>query len=234
MSLVYLRLLSSRPFADRPRNQPKLRTSPSPQKILNRLDDSTRGQLGSTVNFQSSVINLGVTIDGPITMRDHVLRICRTSFYQLRQLRVIRGSLSTETCTALIHAFISSRLDYCNSLFAGLSDERINKLQSVLSSAARLVLRKRKFDHITDDLRDQLHWLPIRQGIQYKRGLLVYKCLRGDAPSYLADMISRVVKGSQRLRSAAHGNLAVPPTRTVRMGPRSFAIIAQHYGTRCQ
>src|SRR6218665_251436 len=87
-----------------------------------------------------------------------------------------------------------------------------------------MVLRKRKFDHITDDLRDQLHWLPIRQRIQYKVGLLVYKFLRGDAPSYLADMISRVGKGSQRLRSAAHGNLAVPPTRTFRMGPRSFAV----------
>src|SRR6218665_3177160 len=89
-------------------------------------------------------------------MRDHVLRICRTSFYQLRQLRVIRGSISTETCTALVHAFVSSRLDYCNSLFAGLSDDLINKLQSVLRSVARLVLRKRKFDHVTDDLRDQL------------------------------------------------------------------------------
>jgi len=143
-------------------------------------------------------------------MRDHVLRICRTSFYQLRLLRVIRGSISTETCTALVHAFVSSRLDYCNSLFAGLSDDLINKLQSVLRSAARLVLRKRKFDHITDDLRDQLHWLPIRQRIQYKLGLLVYKCLCGNAPSYLADMISTVDEGSKRLRSAAHRNLAVP------------------------
>jgi len=92
-------------------------------------------------------------------------------------------SLSTETCTALVHAFVSSRLDYCNSLFAGLSDDLINKLQSVLRSAARLDLRNRKFNHITDNLRDQLHWLPIRQRIQYKFGLLVYKCLRGDAPS---------------------------------------------------
>src|SRR6218665_2713497 len=67
--------------------------------------------------------------------------------------------------------------------------------------------------------------LPIRLRIQYKPGLLVYKCLRGgDAPSYLTDMISRVGKDSQRLRSAAHGNLAVPPTRPVRMGPRSFAV----------
>jgi len=83
----------------------------------------------------------------------YIRRSC-TSFYQLRQLRVIQRSLSTEICTAVIHAFISSRLDYCNSLFAGLSDELINKLQSVLRSAARLVLRKRKFDHITDNLRD--------------------------------------------------------------------------------
>src|SRR6218665_1569324 len=132
------------------------------------------------------------------------------------------GSLSSETCTALVHAFVSSRLDYCNSLLAGVSNELINKLQSVLRSAARLVLRKRKFDPITDDLRHQLHWLPIRQRIKYKLGVIVYKCLRGDAPSYLTGMISPVGNGCQRLRSAAHGDLAVPRTRTVRMGPRSW------------
>src|SRR6218665_3717467 len=205
------------------------------QQQLNKVNIDSTNLLGSTVNFQSSVINLGVTIDGPLTMRDHVLRICRTSFYQLGQLRVIRWLLSTETCTALVRAFLSSRQDYCNSVFAGLSDELTIKLQSVLRSAARLVLRKRKFDHITDDMHDQLHWLLIGQIIQYKLGLLVYKYLRGDAPSYLADMISRVCKGSQRLQSAAHGNLAVLPTRTVRMGPRSFAVSGhKHYGIRCQ
>src|SRR6218665_2524336 len=115
-------------------------------------------------------------------------------------------------------------LDYCNSLLAGVSNELGNKLQSVLRSAARLVLRKRKFYPITDDLRDQLHWLSIRQRNQYKLGVLVHKCLRGDAPPYLTDMISPVGNGSQRLRSAAHGDLAVPRTRTVRMGPRSFAV----------
>jgi|SRR6218665_448173 len=119
-----------------------------------------------------------------------------TSFYQLRQLRVIRELLSIiEACTALVYAFVSSRLDYCNSFFAGLTDELINKLQSVLRSAARLVLRKRKFDPITDDLRDQLHWLPIRQRIQHKLGAV---------PSYLADLISPIGNGSQRLRSVAH------------------------------
>jgi len=73
---------------------------------------------------------------------------------------------------ALVHAFVSSKLDYCNSLLAGLTDELVNKLQSVLHSAARLVLRKLKFNPITCDLRDQLHWLLIHQRIQYKLGVL--------------------------------------------------------------
>ena len=105
--------------------------------------------LGDTVIFQSSVNDLGVMIDGPLTMRDHVQKICCTSSYQLRQLRVIRGSLSIDACTMLVHAFVSRRLDYCNSLLAGISNELVNKLQSVLRSAARLILRKRKFDPIS-------------------------------------------------------------------------------------
>src|SRR6218665_1210108 len=155
-------------------------------------------------------------------MKGHVLRICHTSFYQLRQLRVTRGrSQARPVRLSYMHLF---QVDYCNSLLAGVSNELINKLQSVLCSAALLVLRKRKFDPITDDLRNQLHWLPIRQRIQYKLGVLVYKCSRGDAPPYLTDMISPVGNGSQRLRSAAHEDLAVPRTRGVRMGPRSFAV----------
>ena len=120
----------------------------------------------------------------------------------------------------LVHA-------YCNSLLAGVSsDELVNMIQSVLRQPARL--RKRKFDPVSIDLRlrERLHWLPIRQRIQYKLGLLVYKCLHGLVPSYLSDMLAPVSSDpySCRLRSAAHGDLTVPWTRTVRMGPRSFAV----------
>ena len=87
-------------------------------------------------------------------MTAHVRRICRTSFYQLRQLRTVRRSLSSEACTTLVHAFVTSRLDYCNSLLAGISDSLLLQLQSVLRVAARLVMRKGKFDPISDDIRD--------------------------------------------------------------------------------
>ena len=140
--------------------------------------------------------------------------------------RVIRGSLSIDTCTMLVHAFVSSRLDYCNSLLTGISDELANKLQSVLRSAARLILGKQKFDPISDDLRQRLHWLPVKQRIQYKLGLLVYRCLHGLATPYLSSMLTPVSSNqySGRLRSAARGDLTVPRTRSVRMGPRSFAV----------
>ena len=144
---------------------------------------------GSTLTFQSSVNDLGVLIDSQLTMREHVQRVCRSSFYQLRQLRVIRSSLSMKTCTALVHAFVTSGLDYCNSLLSGINKELLNRLESVLRSAARLVLRKRKFDPISDDIRNTLHWLPVRQRIEFKLGILVFKCLHGDAPSYLVESL---------------------------------------------
>ena len=73
----------------------------------------------------------------------HVQLICQTSFYQLRS---VRRSLSVNACTALVHAFVTSRLDYCNSLLTGNGDGLIDQLQTVLRVAARLVLRKRKFN----------------------------------------------------------------------------------------
>ena len=75
-------------------------------------------------------------------------------------------------------AFVTSRLDYCNSLLSGINKELLNRLESVLRSAARLVMRKRKFDLISEDIRNTLlHWLPVRQRIEFKLGILAFKCL---------------------------------------------------------
>ena len=180
----------------------------------------------STVRFQSSVVDLGVVLDSNLSMRDHVSRLCRTSYYQLRQLRVIRRSLTTRACTQLVLALVNSRLDYCNSLLSGITDQLLSQLQSVLRASARLVLQRRKFDPISNDIREKLHWLPIRQRIIYKLCLLVFKCLRGEAPSYLCEMLTPL-SGHHHLRplrSAAHGNLHIPRTRTRTFGPRSFSV----------
>ena len=77
---------------------------------LEKVDIQSVNLGAGTVLFQSSVNDLGVLIDSTLTMRDHVHRVCRTLFYQLRQICVIRKSLTRAVSEALLHAFISSRL----------------------------------------------------------------------------------------------------------------------------
>ena len=178
---------------------------------------------------KTSVGNLGVSLDSHMSMKAHVQRTCRTCYYQLRQLRSVRQSLFFTACTSVVHAVITSRLEYCNSLLAGISVGLMSQLQSVIRIAARLVMRKRKFDPISHDIRDRLHWLPVKQRINFKLGLLVYKCLHREAPSYLAEMLEHKSDNPAlyRLRNTANrgpGKLVVPRSSLKTFGPRSFAM----------
>ena len=158
-------------------------------------------------------------------MADHVASVRRSCFFQLRQLRVVKQSLTSSAVKTLVHAFISSRLDYCNVLLAGVTDGVLSKLQTVQNAAARLITGSRKYDHITPVLRG-LHWLPVRQRVVYRTVMTVYKCLHGLAPPYLSVLCRPVstVSGRQQLRTAASGTLAVPRTKTA-IGGRSFSVI---------
>ena len=179
----------------------------------------------STVHAVDCVVDLGVHIDSNLTMCKHVANLCKSCFFQLRQLRSIRRSLTVEAATALVHAFISSRLDYCNSLLFGVSDSLLRKLQRVQNAAARLITCARKFEHVTPFLRDNLHWHPISQRIHYKLAMLVYKCLNGVAPQYLTELCVPVssLPGRRQLRSASNLDLFVPRMLSKNMGPRAFA-----------
>ena len=90
---------------------------------------------------------------------------------------------TSEATRTLVHAFVSSRLDGCNSLLAGVSSQLLNKLQVIQNAAARLVTGARRSEHVTPLLRD-LHWLPIRQRVTFKTAVLAYKCQQGTAPLY--------------------------------------------------
>ena len=98
-------------------------------------------------------------------------------------------------------------------------------LQSVLNSAARIILRKQRHDHITANICDLLHWLPVQRKIEYKMCMLVYKCLHQLAPIYLSELCIPVAATATRshLRSAVQGNLVISYCRTKRYGQRSFA-----------
>ncbi|PIK35540.1 putative RNA-directed DNA polymerase from mobile element jockey-like [Apostichopus japonicus] len=120
------------------------------------------------------------------------------ALYKIGQLAKYLDHKSTER---LVHAFITSRLDYCNSLLYGIPSTELSKLQLIQNSAARLVTRSKKHDHITPILRD-LHWLPLHLRIRYKVALLAFKAIHGMAPSYLTDLVASY-SPQRRLRSSS-------------------------------
>ena len=121
-------------------------------------------------------------------------------FYYLHNLRRIRKYLSQDCLVTLIHAFVTSRLDYCNSLMYGLPQCQISKLQRVQNAAARIALDLCKFCHITPALR-QLHWLPVVKRIQFKILLLTFKAIHGLSPPYISELITVKPKSTYGLCS---------------------------------
>ena len=121
----------------------------------------------------------------------------------MHRIAKIRKLLDKSTTEKLVHAFVTSHLDYCNSLLFGIPRGQLARLQSLQNAAARLVSRTRKFDHITPILTD-LHWLPVEARIRFKILLLTFKIICGNAPIYLRDLLdlyvpSRVLQSSDKL-----------------------------------
>ena len=91
-----------------------------------------------TIQCSLTVRNLGVTLDGQLSMADHVAAISRSCFHQLRQLTAVPKSLTPEALRTLVRSFISNRLDYCNGTLVGLTDQLMQRLQAVVP--ARLMV----------------------------------------------------------------------------------------------
>ena len=116
-------------------------------------------------------------------------------------LEELEGSLTKECTETLIHAFISIRLDYCNSLLFGVSEGQLQKLQRVQNAAARLIFQESRYCRITLLLKS-LHWLPVRYRIVFKILLITFKAVHDLAPAYISELISvRESAGRYYLRS---------------------------------
>ena len=172
----------------------------------------------------SAARNLGVFVDGEMSMKSHISHVAASCFGAMRQIRSIRRSLPSAALEMLVTSLVHSRLDYCNVVFAGLPACDIRRLQSVLNSSVRLVTGARKYDHVTSLLRDH-HWLPIAERIEYKLCTLVFRCLQGNAPRYLVDHVVPTPSVGRRsgLRSADTLTLDVPRTR-LSFGDRAFCV----------
>ena len=168
----------------------------------------------------TSIRNLGVIYDQPLSMIQHVNSVCRVGYMHVRNIGRIRRYLTEDATKTMIHALVTSRLDYCNALLYGLPASVTNKMQRLQNTCARMITRTRRSDHITPVL-IKLHWLPVRRRIEYKMLSHTYRAINRQAPQYLCDMLS-LYQPARALRSQSTLTLAVPRARTKTYGDRCF------------
>ena len=168
-----------------------------------------------------STRNFGVIFDDKLNFREHISLICRTCFYHIRDLRRIRRYLPVSVAKTIATALVTSRLDYCNSLFHNIAIKDITKLQRVQNCLARVVTRYPRFTP-SKPLLKSLHWLPVQYRIMFKMCTITYQALSSKQPSYLHTLLTPIRKSIQ-LRSSTSDLLFVPKVNT-NMGTRAFAV----------
>ena len=155
-------------------------------------------------------------------MKDHIQTLCKSAMTAIRCISKIRNFLSNQAALTLVHSFVTSRIDSCNSLLFGLPSIEIHRVQMLQNIAARLVTRTPRSQSISQTLK-KLHWLPIEKRIIFKLLLLTYKAQQGLAPSYPTDILTPY-QPARHLRSSNQALLCVPKTSTSYYGSRSFAV----------
>ena len=143
-------------------------------------------------------------------MEKQVISICKSCYYQIRNIGLICKYINDETCKTLVQALISSRLDYGNALLYHYNIPLCltNRLQRVQNCVAHLVTRTHKREHITPVL-FQLHWLPVLFISEYKILFLTFKVMNGTVPVYLSDLIEIYIP-IRMLRYESNSQVAKP------------------------
>ena len=156
---------------------------------LSKIDNNSILIPDTVIGVSDSCRNLGVMLDSTMTMSSQISSICKSVWYQLRNLGFIRKYLTRSAAEKIVHALISSRLDFGNALLYNLPQTKLAKIQRSQNAATRIVTLTRKYTHITPILKS-LHWLPIEQRIKFKILLSVFHCVQGSAPQYNLSLIN--------------------------------------------
>ena len=165
-----------------------------------------------------------------IVYHNNVSQVIKSTRVHARDLYKIRPLLDLNTSFLLANALVSSRLDYCNSLFLSLTDFELRRLQLVQNSLCRVVTRSMKYSHITSQLK-KLHWIPIKYRIQFKIGLITCKILNQGQQVYLRELIHPYTSSRNTRRSTPKLKFLHTPTfdHKVHKSVKLFSHSFSHY-----
>jgi hypothetical protein len=186
----------------------------------NRVDDvATIRVSNAVIPPLESIRSLGVTLDRKLSFDQHVTNTCKSCYHHIRALRHVRQSLPDDVARTVACSLVGSRLDYCNSLFVGMTKSNFSKLQRVQNTLARTVLRRGKFEHITPALKE-LHWLPVEHRVTYKLATLTFTVKTTGQPAYLRELLPDY-EPTRTLRSSSKHLLLQSETKSV-LASRGF------------
>ena len=147
-------------------------------------------EIGSSlISFQPNVNDLGVVLESGLTTCDHISSVCCSAYLELRRIGSTCSFLTVEAAAELARSRILFRIDYCNSVLAGMTSEQIALLQKIQNQAARLTFCKKHHNYVNPLLK-KLHWLPVSKRIVFKLATLSFRCFDGTLPPYLSSCLS--------------------------------------------
>ena len=192
---------------------------------VNKLPTKQIRILDTFISPSESVKSLGVFMDRDLSINSHISKMLQAGFSAFRQIRSIKKCLSYESFRTLAVALILSRIDYCNTLLAGLPEKQLRRVQSLINTTARLITGTRKFDHITPVLK-KLHCVKVRDRVVYKILLLIFKCRLGYGPKYIPERLIPIpeIPERRKLRSSDSTNLYVSKSKMSNIGKRGFEV----------
>ena len=185
--------------------------------------------VGDTINIEHCVRYLGAWLDESLNFEHHVMKKCATAMSNFRKIRTIRSCLTQEATETLVLNLCISQLDYSNGMLMGCPAVLINRLQRIQNVCAKLVLnlKRQKFDSAKDALHT-LHWLPVSKRIDFKIACQVFKCLNGNGPAYLLDLLCEAPERARNTRSSSnyYKELCVPFHKNKTFADRAFSTYA--------
>ena len=144
--------------------------------------------LGNGLVPAVTVKNLGVKLDSCLDMSKQVSDTIRACYYHIKDLRRVRRHLTKSVAITLCNALVGSKIDYCNSLYYGITNKQMQRLQGIQNTLCRIVTRTHRFSSVTGPLMS-LHWLPVKYRVQFKVCLMTYKVYKNKYPAYLEDCV---------------------------------------------
>ena len=146
------------------------------------------------------------------------MNTCQSSYMHIRKTNSIRRYMSEHATKTLMNSMVLACLDYCNSIYVGLPQVSLHKLQLAQNMAARVISRTPIHQHITPILQ-QMNWLPTTKRCQMKLLVMTSKVLHKEAPQNIIDLF-HWYSPTRALRSASSTSPVPQRNKTIRFGKR--------------